>query len=191
MALEYFKEEVMSGMALSHTLRKEKEIEDILVLGGGIVPDVGRYQPPEGINCSPGELGDAVPQRRWRSGMRSLQCPCQSSSNVDPDEWAEHMAERPYSNGIGLEIQCREDWDTLLEMEHMGGKIRDTENQYIGAQGRDDKSMLMLSPRYTRYHSYLPPSLFPKLNLKSNPDYKLTNVVIRVWVSTFKPFFKK
>jgi hypothetical protein len=49
------------------------------------------------------------------------------------------MAARPYSNGIGIQIQCRENFDTLLEMEQMGGKIRDTENEYAGAEGRDDK----------------------------------------------------
>ena len=102
-----------------------------------------------------------------------------------------HMADRPYSNGIGLQIQCREDWDTLLEMEQMGGKIRDTKNEYVGAMGRDDKTKLMISPRYTKIHSYLPESMFPKLTLKSNPDHKLNNVVIRVWGSTFKPILKK
>jgi hypothetical protein len=51
-----------------------------------------------------------------------------------------------YANGIGTQIQCREDWDTLLEMEQMGGKIRDTDDEYVGAEGRyDDK--LMFSPR--------------------------------------------
>ena len=45
-----------------------------------------------------------------------------------------------YANGIGTQIQCREDWDTLLEMEQMGGKIRDTDDEYVGAEGRyDDK----------------------------------------------------
>jgi hypothetical protein len=65
------------------------------------------------------------------------------------------MADRPYSNGIGIQIQCREDFDTLLEMEQMGGKIRDTENEYAGAEGRDDKTKFMISPRW-HHHSYLP-----------------------------------
>jgi hypothetical protein len=53
-----------------------------------------------------------------------------------------------YSNGLGYQIQCREDYDTLLEMEQMGGKIRDTDDEYIGVEGRDDKTKLMVSPRY-------------------------------------------
>ena len=172
----------------------EQEIEaDVLVLGGGIAGCWAAISAArQGLKVALVEKGDTV-----RSGAGGPGCdhwcnvPANPLSNVDPDEWAVHMAERPYSNGIGLQIQCREDWDTLLEMEQMGGKIRDTKNEYIGAQGRDEKTQLLLSPRYTRYHSYLPHSLFPKLNLKSNPDSKLTNLVIRVWGSTFKPALKK
>jgi len=100
------------------------------------------------------------------------------------------MADRPYCNGIGVQIQCREDWDTLLEMEQMGGKIRDTGDEYAGAVGRDDKTRLMISPRYTKVHSYMPDMIKP-ITLKSNPEHKLNNVVIRVWGSTFKPALKK
>ncbi len=100
------------------------------------------------------------------------------------------MADRPYCNGIGLQIQCREDWDTLLEMELMGGKIRDTSDEYSGAIGRDDKTKLMISPRYTKVHSYLPDMIKPT-TFRSNPEGKLNNVVIRVWGSTFKPALKR
>jgi len=80
------------------------------------------------------------------------------------------MADRPYCNGIGLQIQNREDWDTLLEMEQMGGKIRDTDDEYLGAEGRyDDK--IMFSPRMS-------------------PDHA-TEVTVRVWGTTFKPALKK
>jgi succinate dehydrogenase/fumarate reductase flavoprotein subunit len=116
--------------------------------------------------------------------------PANPLSNVDPDEWAEHMADRPYINGIGLQIQCRENWDTLQEMELMGGKIRDTKDEYVGVMGRDDKSKMMISPRYTKVHSYIPGSQ-KEITLKSNPEKKLNNVVIRVWGSTFKPALKK
>lgn len=173
---------------------QEQEIEaDVLVLGGGVAgcwAAIGAAR--QGLRVALLEKGDAV-----RSGAGGPGCdhwcnaPANPLSNVDPDEWAMHMADRPYCNGIGIQIQCREDWDALLEMEQMGGKIRDTENEYMGALGRDDKTKLMISPRYTKIHSYLPDSMFPKLNLKSNPDHKLNNVVIRVWGTTFKPVLKK
>ncbi|NLM45538.1 MAG: FAD-binding protein [Firmicutes bacterium] len=53
----------------------------------------------------------------------------------------------------------------------MGGKIRDTDDEYIGVEGRDDASKFLVSPRQNKDHS--------------------TNTVLRVWGSTFKPALKK
>ncbi len=172
---------------------KEREIEtDVLVIGGGIAGCWAAISAArQGLQVALVEKGDTE-----RSGAGGPGCdhwcnaPANPLSNVDPDEWAEHMADRPYCNGIGLQIQCREDWDTLLEMELMGGKIRDTSDEYSGAIGRDDKTKLMISPRYTKVHSYLPDMIKPT-TFRSNPEGKLNNVVIRVWGSTFKPALKR
>jgi succinate dehydrogenase/fumarate reductase flavoprotein subunit len=172
---------------------QEQEVDtDVLVLGGGIAGCWAAISAArEGLNVVLVEKGDTI-----RSGAGGPGCdhwcnaPANPLSNVDPDEWAEHMADRPYCNGIGLQIQCREDWDTLQEMELMGGKIRDTKDEYKGAQGRDEKTKLMISPRYTRVHSYVPDMIKP-VTFKSNPEGKLNNMVIRVWGSTFKPALKK
>ena len=99
------------------------------------------------------------------------------------------MADHPYSNGIGVQIQCREDFDTLLEMEQMGGKIRDTEDEFVGAEGRDDETKFMISPRYGSSDSYFPDPHMGEPGF--NPPEKRNNVVIRVWGSTFKPILKK
>jgi succinate dehydrogenase/fumarate reductase flavoprotein subunit len=171
---------------------KEQEIEtDVLVVGGGIAGCWAAISAArQGVKVALVEKGDTI-----RSGLGGPGCdhwcnaPANPLSNVDPDKWAEHMADRPYCNGIGLQIQCREDWDTLLEMEQMGGKIRDTEDEYKGAIGRDDKSKLMISPRYGTIHSYMPD---PKMGEPGwGPMDKRNNVVIRVWGSTFKPTLKK
>jgi succinate dehydrogenase/fumarate reductase flavoprotein subunit len=171
----------------------EQQIEtDVLVIGGGIAGCWAAINAArQGVRVALVEKGDTI-----RSGAGGPGCdhwcnaPANPLSNVDPDEWAQHMAEPPYSNGIGTQIQCREDWDTLLEMEQMGGKIRDTKDEYVGAIGRDEKTKLMISPRYTRVHSYIPGMIKPKV-FKSNPEGKLNNVVIRVWGTTFKPTLKK
>jgi succinate dehydrogenase/fumarate reductase flavoprotein subunit len=169
---------------------KEQEIEaDVLVIGGGISGCWAAIAAArEGLNVALVEKADTI-----RSGAGGPGCdhwcnaPANPLSNVDPDRWAEHMADRPYCNGIGIQIQCREDWDTLQEMELMGGKIRDIKNEYKGAQGRDEKTKLMISPRYGWQHSLYPGSPhFPGLEKD-----KRSNVVIRVWGSTFKPALKK
>jgi len=164
---------------------------DVLVIGGGIAGCWAAISAArQGLKVALVEKGDVV-----RSGSGGPGCdhwcnaPANPLSRVNPDEWAVHMADRPYCNGIGIQIQCREDFDTLLEMEQMGGKIRDTENEYVGAEGRDDKTKFMISPRYGTIHSYLPDPDMGKPGF--NPPEKRNNVVIRVWGSTFKPILKR
>ena len=138
---------------------QEQQIDtDILVIGGGIAGCWAAINAArQGLSVALVEKGDTV-----RSGAGGPGCdhwcdaPANPLSRVSPDDWARHMAGRSYSNGIGIQIQCREDFDTLLEMEQMGGKIRDTDDEYAGAEGRDDKTKFMISPRYGTIHSYLP-----------------------------------
>jgi len=170
---------------------QEQEVEcDVLVVGGGIGGCWAAISAARsGLKVALVEKGDVQ-----RSGSGGPGCdhwcnaPANPLSNVDPDEWAKHMADRPFCNGIGIQIQNREDWDTLLEMEQMGGKIRDTDDEYKGAKGRDEKTKLMISPRYTKTHSYM---LDYEKAGKPKEDDKLNNVVIRIWGSTFKPALKK
>ncbi len=171
---------------------QEQEIEtDILVIGGGIAGCWAAISAArQGLRVALVEKGDTV-----RSGSGGPGCdhwcdaPANPLSRVTPDGWAKHMADRPYCNGIGIQIQCRENFDTLLELEQMGGKIRDTDDEYRGAEGRDDKTKFMISPRYGTIHSYLPDPRMGEPNF--NPPEKRNNVVIRVWGSTFKPVLKK
>ena len=171
---------------------QETEIDtDVLVIGGGIAGCWAAISAArQGVRVALLEKGDVS-----RSGNGGPGCdhwcnaPANPLSRVDPDAWAIHMADQPFSNGIGLQIQCREDYDTLLEMEQMGGKIRDTEDEFVGAEGRDDATKLMISPRYGTIFSYLPDPHMGEPGF--NPPEKRNNVVIRVWGSTFKPVLKK
>ena len=164
---------------------------DVLVIGGGIAGCWAAINAArQGAKVALVEKGDV---RRSGSGGPGCDHWCNAPANplsrVDPDWWAEHMTDRPYCNGIGVQIQCREDYDTLLELEQMGGKIRDTEDEYVGVEGRDDKTKFMISPRYGTINSYLPDPHMGEPGF--NPPEKRNNVVIRVWGNTFKPVLKK
>ncbi len=153
---------------------QEQEIDtDVLVLGGGIAGCWAAIAAARtGVKVALVEKGAVI-----RSGQGGPGCdhwcnvPANPLSKVDPDEWAIKMTSGPYSNGIGTQIQCRENYDTIIELENMGAKIRDSEDRYAGAEGRDDKTKFMISPRYNQLHD--------------------TNVVIRVWGTTFKPALRK
>jgi succinate dehydrogenase/fumarate reductase flavoprotein subunit len=155
---------------------QEQEIEtDILVLGGGIAGCWAAISAArKGVKVALVEKGATI-----RSGAGGAGCDhwenCATSpvSKVDPDERAQQLADANggYGCGIARQILCRENYDTLLELEKMGGKVRDYDDEYKGAEGRDDETKFMVSPRY-------------------NPNHE-TNLVLRIWGTTFKPALKK
>jgi succinate dehydrogenase/fumarate reductase flavoprotein subunit len=148
---------------------------DVLVIGGGIAGCWAAISAARrGVRVALVEKSATV-----RSGAGGPGCDhwCDTAANplskVNPDEWAERLTSGlgGFGNGIGREIQCRENYDTLLELEKMGGKIRDTEDEFVGVEGRDDKTKFLVSPRMNPFHD--------------------TNVVLRVWGTTFKPALKR
>jgi succinate dehydrogenase/fumarate reductase flavoprotein subunit len=67
-----------------------------------------------------------------------------------------------YNNGISRYIQARDGYETLLELEEMGGKVRDTEDTFKGAEFRDEQTKLLFAYDYEN------------------------RIVMRVWGMTFK-----
>jgi succinate dehydrogenase/fumarate reductase flavoprotein subunit len=155
---------------------QERVIEtDVLVIGGGIAGCWAAISAArKGVRVALVEKSATI-----RSGAGGPGCDhwCDTAANplskVNPDEWAQMLTGGfgGYGCGIGREIQCRENYDTLLELEKMGGKIRDTDDQFKGVEGRDEKTKFLISPRMNPFHD--------------------TNVVIRVWGTTFKPALKR
>jgi succinate dehydrogenase/fumarate reductase flavoprotein subunit len=155
---------------------RERELEsDVLVIGGGIAGCWAAISAAgKGAKVVLVEKSATV-----RSGAGGPGCDhwCDTAANplsrVDPDEWAGRLADGfgGYGCGIGREIQCRENYHTLLELEKMGGKIRDDDDRFLGVAGRDEKTKFLISPRMNPFHD--------------------TNVVIRVWGTTFKPALRR
>jgi len=173
---------------------EEKEVEtDVLVLGGGIAGCWAAISAARaGVRVAIMEKADIQ-----RSGAGGPGCvhwcnvPKNPHSRVDPDEWAirEMEALGDYSNGIAIQIECRENYDTLLEMEQMGGKIRDTDDEFIGVEGRQDDTKFMICPRFSANNSIVAHKDWQKPGF--NPPETRNNTVLHVWGSTFKPALKK
>ena len=68
-----------------------------------------------------------------------------------------------YINGMSHYVMYREGYDMLCELETMGGKIRDTEDEFEGADFRDEESKLLFAYDYDSKHT------------------------LRVWGATFRP----
>lgn len=140
---------------------------DVLVLGGGMagcfaaIAAARRGQRvilvEKGATEKSGSAGTGFDH--WENACTN---PC---SGVTPEEiaWAFVDEQNGYSNGIVNYIGCREGYDRLLDMERFGGKIRDTENAFRGADFRDEETGFLFAY-----------------------DYK-NRFTFRVWGSTFKP----
>jgi len=148
--------------------KKENFIKtDVLVLGGGIAGCWAAISAAKkGVNVVLVEKGATIRSGAGGSGCDHWESattnPC---SKVTPDELTKAMIDdnNGYNNGISHYLECQEGFDRVLDLEKMGAKIRDTENEFIGADFRDEKSKLLFAYDY---------------------ENKFT---LRVWGSTFKP----
>ena len=117
---------------------------DVLVLGGGLsgcfaaIAAARRGQRvilvEKGATEKSGSAGTGFDH--WENACTN---PC---SGVTPEEiaWAFVDEQCGYSNGIVNYIGCREGYDRLLDIERFGGKIRDTEDNFAGAEFRDEEN---------------------------------------------------
>ncbi|MBW1997575.1 MAG: FAD-binding protein [Deltaproteobacteria bacterium] len=88
--------------------------------------------------------------------------PCSKITPEECVEW-EFKSFGGYSNGISRYIAAREGYDTLLELEKMGAKVRDKDDEFKGAPFRDEETKFLFAYDYeNKYH-------------------------FRVWGTSFKP----
>ena len=156
----------------ANEMGQEERVEcDVLVLGAGIagcwaaISAARRGQSvvlvEKGATVRSGAGGSGCDH--WESVATN---PC---SKVTPEELVEAMLDDQdyYNNGISHYIECREGYDRVLDMESIGGKVRDTEDEFKGAEFRDDETKFLFAYDYEN-----------KFNL-------------RIWGTTFKPALHK
>lgn len=76
--------------------------------------------------------------------------PC---SKITPDDYIEEdVVDSGYSFKHLSYINCKESWDALLDVEKMGITIRDVDDEFVGAEFRDEKTKLMFAYDYENRH---------------------------------------
>ena len=149
-----------------------KEVStDVLILGGGIAGCWAAIAAArKGLKTTLVEKGATIRSGAGGSGCDHWESaatnPC---SRVTPEELTMAMIKdhNGYNNGISHYIECREGYDRLLDLEKMGAKIRDTGDEFIGAEFRDEKTQFLFSYDYEN------------------------RFTLRVWGTTFKPALYK
>ena len=136
--------------------REDEVIEelatDVLILGGGIAgcwaalgaaaQGASVLLVEKGATATSGAGGAGCDH--WESAATN---PC---SRVTAEELCEAQlkAHNGYNNGISHYIECREGYDRLLDLERMGGKIRDVDDEFKGAAFRDEETKFLFAYDY-------------------------------------------
>ena len=150
----------------------ERKLEaDVLVIGGGIA---GVWAAISAARCGArvvilekaatersGAGGAGVDHWQWAADN--------PASAVGPEQFSQALIDNQggYRNGISTYIQCASAYETLLEMERYGGKVRDTDDEFAGADFRDPASRLLFAYDY------------------------VGRSVVRVWGHNFKPLLRE
>ncbi len=127
---------------------KENEISaDVLVLGGGLAGCFAAISAArKGLKVV--LVDKAAVKRSGAAGAgidHWMWAPTNPASRVTSEELTNALIKsvKGWMCGINTYIGCCEGWDTLLELEKMGMKIRDTEDEFKGAEFRDEKTKLL------------------------------------------------
>lgn len=145
---------------------QETEIEtDVLVLGGGIAGCWAAISAAQqGADVTIVEKGATITSGSGGTGCDHWINTPHPGSQITAEEVVDWEIEMTggFTNAMTRYIAARESYDTLLEMEKIGGKIRDIEDMFKGAPFRDEDSKFLFTY-----------------------DYK-NKIHFRVWGSTFK-----
>ena len=140
---------------------EETEVSsDVLIIGGGIAGcHAAINAAKKGAKVI---IVDKAPVVRSGSGGAGVDHwhvaftnPC---SKVTPEEFMEVFESfggygyGGHGNGLSGYISAKESWDALLDVEKMGIKIRDVDDEFVGADFRDEKTKLMFAYDYEAKH---------------------------------------
>jgi succinate dehydrogenase/fumarate reductase flavoprotein subunit len=131
----------------------EKEVKtDILIIGGGIAGCWAAIAAArKGASVALIDKGPIIRSGAGGAGVDHWQFTCDTPCcKLAPEELVEGLIENTggYTNGIARYINATEGYRTLLELEKMGAKVRDDDDQFKGAPFRDEKTKLLFAYDY-------------------------------------------
>jgi succinate dehydrogenase/fumarate reductase flavoprotein subunit len=140
---------------------KENEVSaDVLVLGGGIAGcHAAIHAARRGAKVIVVDKGPVIRSGSGGAGVDHWHAACTNPcSKISPEEMMEIVkvfgdySYAEFGNGITCYIQAKESYDALLDVEKMGIKVRDVDDEFVGAEFRDENTKLMFAYDYENRH---------------------------------------
>jgi succinate dehydrogenase/fumarate reductase flavoprotein subunit len=129
---------------------------DVLVLGGGIAGcHAAISAAKKGAKVAVAEAGMTKRSGMGGSGVDHWHAACTNPcSKVTPEDYTRAVFDSAhgYVSGPARYIIAKESWDTLLDCEKMGVQIRDVNDEFKGADFRDEETKLMFAYDYKNRH---------------------------------------
>ena len=146
-----------------YPVRYDSETEaefDVLIIGGGIAGCHAAINAARaGARVAVLDKGAVIRSGSGGAGVDhwhgAVGNPC---CDITPEEFSRVVDTVPfgvtteYGNGITCYIMAKESYETLLDIEGMGARVRDTNDEFAGAGFRDDDTKLMFAYDYTGRH---------------------------------------
>jgi len=136
---------------------KENEISaDVLIVGGGIAGcHAAISATKKGAKVAVVEKATVLRSGAGGAGVDHWHLACTNpASGITPEEMIEVLKSTygdygygEFGNGIAAYISCKESYPALLDIENIGIKIRDVDDQFVGAPFRDEKTKLLFIHR--------------------------------------------
>ena len=147
----------------SYPVRYDSETEaefDVLVIGGGVAGCHAAINAARrGARVAVLDKGPVIRSGSGGAGVDhwhgAVLNPCCS---ITPEEFVKVVDEYPfgvtteYGNGITCYILARESYETLLDVERMGARVRDSGDEFVGAEFRDEQTKLLFAYDYVGRH---------------------------------------
>ncbi|HJX13846.1 MAG TPA: FAD-dependent oxidoreductase [Dehalococcoidales bacterium] len=129
---------------------------DVLVIGGGVAGCQAAINAARrGARVAVAERGHAKRSGAGGAGVDHWHGACTNPcSRVTPEMYTRacYDSAHGYTSGLVRYIYTSEGWDTLLDCEKMGVRIRDVDDEFKGADFRDDETKLMFAYDYENRH---------------------------------------
>ncbi len=140
----------------------ESEAEfDVLVVGGGIAGCHAAINAARsGARVAVLDKGPVIRSGSGGTGCDHWHGACLNPrSRVSPEDLVKIVDDCPfgvtteYGNGITCYIMAQESYETLLDLESMGVRVRDAGDEFVGAEFRDEATKLLFAYDYQGCHT--------------------------------------